>query len=43
MKDFDIELGQLDYGYNINGILGADFLVKTHAVIDFGARRLVSG
>nr|VFK24149.1 MAG: Aspartyl protease [Candidatus Kentron sp. MB]VFK30521.1 MAG: Aspartyl protease [Candidatus Kentron sp. MB]VFK75285.1 MAG: Aspartyl protease [Candidatus Kentron sp. MB] len=42
VKDFDIELGQLDYGYNINGILGADFFINTNAVIDFGARRLVS-
>lgn len=41
-RNFDIELGQLDYGYGINGILGASFLVKTNAVIDFGARRLVS-
>nr|VFJ47969.1 MAG: hypothetical protein BECKFW1821A_GA0114235_10187 [Candidatus Kentron sp. FW] len=40
-KDFDIELGQLDYGYRINGILGADFLVKTNAIIDFDARKLI--
>lgn len=40
VKDFPIELGRFDYGHHINGILGADFLIETDAIIDFGARRL---
>ncbi len=34
---FSIQLGALDYGFPINGILGADFLMRTHAIVDFQA------
>ncbi len=35
-----IEIGQIDYGFNIQGILGIDFLIETNAIIDLGKRQL---
>lgn len=32
--DFTIEVGVMDYGLAINGILGMDFLIETGAIID---------
>jgi hypothetical protein len=32
--DFEIEVGAMDYGFEINGIIGMDFLTKVGAVID---------
>jgi hypothetical protein len=34
--DFEIEIGAVNYGFAINGILGMDFLVEAAAVIDLG-------
>ena len=34
VSDFKIEVGGMDYGFEINGILGMDFLRQTGAVID---------
>ena len=36
LDDFDVEIGEMDYGFQIGGILGMDFLRATSAVIDFG-------
>lgn len=36
MTDFQIEVGWMDYGFDIQGILGLDFLLATRAVIDLG-------
>jgi hypothetical protein len=33
-EEFEIEVGSLDYGFEINGILGMDFLTATGAIID---------
>lgn len=33
-SQFEIEIGGMDYGFEINGILGMDFLLRTGAVID---------
>ncbi|GAP15962.1 aspartyl protease [Longilinea arvoryzae] len=33
-KNFEIELSPLDYGLEINGILGLDFLTATRAIVD---------
>ena len=35
LLNFDIEIGGMDYGFEINGILGMDFLMQTGAVINF--------
>ena len=34
VPDFEVEVGGMDYGFTINGILGMDFLLCTGAVID---------
>ena len=34
ISDFEIEVGGMDYGFDINGILGMDFLLRAGAVID---------
>ncbi len=36
----EIEVGGMDYGFEINGILGMDFLLKTGASIDLQALEL---
>lgn len=36
LADFEIEVGGMDYGFAINGILGMDFLTRARAVIDLG-------
>jgi len=35
--DFEIEVGGMDYGFQIDGILGMDFLMAASAVIDLGS------
>jgi predicted aspartyl protease len=32
--DFEIEVGGMDYGFEINGILGMDFLLRAGAILD---------
>ena len=34
VKDFEVEFGGMDYGFQINGILGMDFLIQAKAIID---------
>jgi len=33
VERFEIEIGGMDYGFEINGILGMDFLTRTGAII----------
>lgn len=35
ISPFTIQLGIMDYGFAINGIIGMDFLATTRAIIDF--------
>lgn len=35
-EQFQIEVGGLDYGFEMNGILGMDFLLHATAVINLG-------
>lgn len=37
---FEIEVGGIDEAFDINGILGTDFLLCTGAIIDMGALQL---
>jgi hypothetical protein len=37
---FEIEIGGMDYGFDINGILGMDFLMKAGAIINLRDLRL---
>ena len=34
LSDFEIEVGGMDYGFEINGILGMDFLLQAGAIIN---------
>ncbi|ETR68912.1 MAG: hypothetical protein OMM_10054 [Candidatus Magnetoglobus multicellularis str. Araruama] len=34
LYDFKIDVGILDYGFEIDGILGMDFLLEANAIID---------
>ena len=34
LKSFEIEIGAMEYGFEINGILGMDFLTKAKAIIN---------
>ena len=34
VEQFEVEVGGMDYGFEINGILGMDFLTRTGANID---------
>ncbi len=41
LRDFAVEVGSVEYGFNINGILGTDFLLQAQAVIDLQTLQLV--
>jgi hypothetical protein len=34
INDFEIEVGAMDYGFEIDGIVGMDFLTQVGAIID---------
>jgi predicted aspartyl protease len=34
LDDFELEIGEMDYGFQLGGILGMDFLRAAKAVID---------
>ena len=40
VSDFVIEVGAMDYGLDLDGILGMDFLLQVGAVIDLAALRI---
>ena len=40
LESFEIEVGGMDYGFAINGILGMDFLTKAGAVIDLRSQQI---
>lgn len=40
LRDFSIEVGAMDYGFALDGIIGMDFLLGVGAIIDLGELRL---
>jgi len=34
LSNFKIQIGDMEYGFNINGILGMNFLMESKAIID---------
>ncbi len=40
VSDFDVEIGGMDYGFEINGILGMDFLRRAGAIINLRELRI---
>lgn len=43
LDNFKIEVGVMDYGFEINGILGMDFMKAVGAVIDLGEMKVIRG
>lgn len=39
-RRFEVEVGALDYGFPVEGILGVDFLLQVGAVIDLAKMKL---
>lgn len=42
LEDFEIEVGALDYGFPVQGILGVDFLTQAGALVDLKSHELRS-
>jgi len=40
LPNFEIEIGGMDYGFEINGILGMDFLIRAKAIINLAKMRI---
>lgn len=40
LGDFEIEVGALDYGFRMDGLVGLDFLAASGAVLDLGRMEL---
>jgi len=40
IEQFEIEVGGMDYGFEINGILGMDFLIRAGAIINLHQLKL---
>ncbi|NLF13317.1 MAG: hypothetical protein GX597_16155 [Anaerolineaceae bacterium] len=40
VSDFEIEVGGMDYGFEINGILGMDYMLQTGMIINLDELRL---
>jgi len=40
ITDFEVEIGGMDYGFEINGILGMNFLLCAGAIINFRTMNL---
>jgi hypothetical protein len=43
VAQFEVEVGAMDYGLDLDGILGTDFLVATRAVVDLAAVEIRAG
>lgn len=41
VQDFEIEVGAMDYGFEMDGIIGMDFLVQVGAVIDLSRLEVI--
>ena len=43
VQDFEIEVGAMDYGFEMDGIIGLDFLIQVGAIIDLERLETYSG
>jgi len=43
LDGFDVEIGEMDYGFDLGGIIGMDFLQAARAVIDLGKLTITFG
>lgn len=42
VSNFQIEIGTMDYGFDIDGIIGMDFLIQVGAIIDLSKLEIYS-
>lgn len=40
LSGFSVEVGSLDYGFELDGILGMDYLIRSRAIINFSCMEL---
>lgn len=43
LNGFDVEIGEMDYGFELGGIIGMDFLQAARAIIDLGNLTITFG
>lgn len=43
VKDFEVEIGVMDYGFEIEGIIGMDFLTRGGVIIDIAQLEVKKG
>ncbi len=43
LDGFDVEIGEMDYGFELGGIIGMDFLRTARAIIDLGKLTITFG
>lgn len=43
VEEFEIEVGAVDYGFQMEGLVGLDFLIAARAVVDLGRFELRAG
>ena len=43
LDGFDVEIGEMDYGFELGGIIGMDFLHAARAIIDLGNLTITFG
>jgi hypothetical protein len=43
VENFEIEVGAMDYGFEVEGIVGLDFLLQTGAIIDLAQLEIRKG
>ena len=41
-NDFTIQIGDMDYGFSLDGIIGMDFLIKVGAQLDLANMQIVA-
>ena len=42
IENFKVDIGEMDYGYNFDGIIGMDFLTKIKSIIDLQNMKMSS-
>ena len=40
LSHFEIKIGDVDYGFGINGVLGMDFMLRTNAIINLKHKKI---
>jgi predicted aspartyl protease len=43
LDEFEVEIGEMDYGFEFGGIIGMDFLRAARAIIDLGSLTIELG